>query len=366
MTKSPERRISRHVIRLVIGIALWLAVSQAIVESFDLRFFQPQAEPTMRKVEVFREQAPTFDVIFLGSSRTRRALVPQTFEEEVAPLIGRELTAFNLGVNATMMPSYTIIARNLLHGDHRPSMLVLGLGARSFNSNSPRYDHTIRHLCGPLDLLGAYGPHLTSGDELLVVPEVMFRATSSLIQLWRRGTDEEVDLAKGIWELGGATYPALTARKSLPLMIDDSDLRSIVPASEYRAQQVALAKATRYRIGQARRVLLEDYDVDGRCTTAFRELIDICRERSIRLVVLNLPVTEAFAKGAYVDGEYDAYLTRLRELCTEGAVPLFDLNRPPYRPPTFFFRDGDHLTREGAWYFTRLVTREVLANLLKE
>ncbi len=351
---------------LVAGMIGWLAVSHVVVEQSGLRFFQPKAEETIRKLQVFADEAPKFDVIFLGSSRMRRAFTPATFEEEAAKRLGREVTAFNLGVKAMLMPSYTIIARDLLVGDRRPDLLVLGLGVRSFNSNSPRYHHTIRHLCGPGDLFGPYRPRLFSGPEWLVLPEVMFRATASLTQLWRRGDADERAFAESVWELDGGNYPLLPGRPGLPLVLDDAAIRRQIPIEAYRQQRKVLREATQYRIEQSKRVLLESFDPEGRCSDAFEELAVLCSQRDIPLIVFNLPVTEGFANGAYVNGEYRAYLEQLRKLCRAHDVPFYDLNLPPYRPEPFFFRDGDHLSREGSWYFTRLVTHEVLVPLLVE
>ncbi|MEE8410093.1 MAG: hypothetical protein V3T05_10830 [Myxococcota bacterium] len=325
--------------------------SHVVVEAAGLRFFQPAADDTVRMLEVFRASGRRVDVALLGSSRMRRAITVTTFAKELERSLGRPVTAFNFGMQGGIMTTYYILVRDLLDGEQRPELIVLGLGVRSFNSNTPRYARTVRHLLGPGDLFDDLGPRLLDGDEIGAVPLLLVRAPSSILQLWRKLMPDQKAFAQDVLRRGGSFYDPVAPRPAPP---DPS-------SAEARDHRQSLVEKTRARASYVRRTLLASFTVKGRATTAMARLVELTRERDVGLLVVNLPVTEAFAAAAYDTGAYELYLDHLSSGCKRAGVRFVDLNTAVYRPDPFYFGDGEYLRDIGAVYFSRRVARDVVA-----
>lgn len=344
---------------LAAAVAGVLFFSHVVVEATGLRFLQPAADESIQTLEAFRAAQLRVDVALLGSSRVRRAFTVPVLEKELSRVLGRPVTAFNLGVQAGIVTAAYIVARDLLDAEHRPAVILLGLGARSLSSNSPRYPRTIRHLLAPGDLLGPLGPRLSSVTELGAVPLAAVRAPSTLLQSWRLLFEDERQAA--ILARGGSVYlpDSTAARVALP--VSTAGLEALRTAAGGDAHVTALSARSARRAALLRDRLLVDFDPRGRATVALDRLASLCRERGVRLVVVNLPVTERFAAAAYANGEYGVYLEHLRAWCAREKVPFVDANVAPLRPAPFLFEDGDHLSRVGATIFSRAMARDVLA-----
>jgi len=327
----------------MVGAVLALVfISHVVVELAGWRLLQPAADESLRVVEAFRQRGEPVDVALLGSSRMRRAVTVMVLEEELAATTGREVTAFNFGLQAGTVPAFHIVARDVLRDRLAPRLLVVGLGVRALNGNNPRYVRTIRHMVAPLDLLGPLGPRLTEPPELGAALLALFRAPGTLMQAWRLGGEVEGEVA-ALLARGGSMYePAVDS----PPADRDRVLRE-------------LSERTQKRARRTREKLLVDFDVEGRSRWALEQLFELARLRGIEVVVVNLPVTAPFAAAAYQDEQYEQYLTVIRSVCSDAYVPWLDANSPELRPARFMFHDGDHLNAAGATSFSRWLAGEI-------
>jgi hypothetical protein len=95
---------------------------------------------------------------------------------------------------------------------------------------------------------------------------------------------------------------------------------------------------------------------------SYHELLDVCREQHIAVVLVFMPHTSAF-QGWYspeTSAEVDQYLRRLTQ---EYGVPLIDARDWMADED---FSDSHHLTRSGAVAFTRRLDQDVLQPFLRE
>jgi hypothetical protein len=325
-----------------VGVAaVFLLLSHLVVELAGWRLHQPAADESLRVVEAFRQRGERVDVALLGSSRVRRGFSVAALEKELTRRTGREIRAFNFGLQAGTVPAFHIVARDLLRDDLAPRLVLVGLGVRSLNDSSPRYVRTLRHLASPRDLLGPLGPRLTRPAELGAGLLALFRAPGTLLQTWRLGGEPASDiaelLARGGFYYGDGAEAAIDSRE--------------------------LARRTELRARRAREVLLADFDPDGRPRRALALLLATMAERGIAVLVVSLPVTDAFAGAAYTHGEHRRYLSTVRQVCDEAGVRFIDANSAAYRPPSEMYFDGDHLNAAGAAAFSRAFAAE-LAPLL--
>jgi hypothetical protein len=355
-------RSKTRVASVVITIAGLLLISHLLVECNDLRFYQPAADASVRALEDFRAQRPRVDVVVIGSSRVRRAVTTRVLEETAGSLIGRPVSAYNLGLQAGTMPAFYILVRDLLAEPRAPHLILLCLGTRSMNSNSPRYPRTLRHLAAPTDLLGPLGPRITRGNELLAVPVALLRAPATLIQLARELTSPG-PLEPELRARRGAMYEPSQPPVHLP--VSDADLTTWLTPTKISRQRDALEELTGKRAKLAHERLLMDYQVEGHAQWALEQTIALAGVRHIDLVVVNLPVTARFAELAYRRGEYQTYRAAVSALCAGRGIPFVDAAVPSVRPHHLLFADGDHLSALGADGFTRWLAEQIVAPRLK-
>jgi hypothetical protein len=356
--------LKRRALALAAALAGILVLSHAVVEAADLRFMQPAADESIQTLDAFRAADLRVDVALLGSSRVRRAFTVPVLERELSRSLGRPVTAFNLGLQAGNVVAAYVVARDLLAEERRPAMIVLGLGARSMSSNSPRYHRTIRHLLAPGDLLGPLGPRLTSATELGAVPLVAIRAPSTLLLSWRELFENERHAA--ILARGGSVYEPDPTASGVELPVGEAQLGTLRRAAGGRAHLAALSERGAKRAALARQSLLVGFEPAGRATVALDRLAALSRDRGVQLLVVNLPVDRSYATAAYERGEYGIYLEHVRAWCARESLSFVDANDGQFVPEPFLFEDGDHLSRVGATLFSRIMARDVLAPRLAD
>jgi len=346
MSRGPLR--SRW-LRLPAWVLVVLVACHAAVELADLRFFQPRTDDTLRKLEYYRRRGHRLDVALLGSSRVRCDLTVEALRDELASALGREPAIFNLGVDTGVVATSYVVLRDLLGGERTPRCVVLGVGARGFNANNPIYDRTLQHVASPLDLLGPLGPYEARAGAWIAAAAHLFRAPATLLSLWRYESPAERQLARELRRNGGSA----------------AQLAGELPPDEVDALLERYARALPGRVEAMLDGNLRDFRLEGRGTWAFRRIVELCRERGIALVVLNLPLSGEFKRRVYGGGEYEAYRAHVRALCAELDVRFHDLDAADEPLDTTYFRDGDHLNPYGAERVSRAVARDVLIELLR-
>ena len=76
------------------------------------------------KVAHFQNEGDEFDVLFLGSSRTYRQVIPELLEQEMAAA-GKKVKAYNLGIDGMRPPEDTYILEQALKKRTKPLRLVV-------------------------------------------------------------------------------------------------------------------------------------------------------------------------------------------------------------------------------------------------
>jgi hypothetical protein len=105
-----------------------------------------------------------------------------------------------------------------------------------------------------------------------------------------------------------------------------------------------------------------EYQVSDRCDRALRELLDVCRERQIRVVLLTMPEGTLF-QAAYTPSAKARIRTYLTRLSREFDVPWIDARGWMHDAA---FHDGHHLLQTGARAFSERLRYEVLPHLLAD
>lgn len=114
-----------HVVPVVILLfGSDLVLREALSEKTLLPYMQVEPAFYRMKVDYFLSK-PTPDVLFMGSSRIRDAVIPREFCKELSAYLGRETTGYNLGlVNARMEECLTVAGSHL--PEPPPPYVVVG------------------------------------------------------------------------------------------------------------------------------------------------------------------------------------------------------------------------------------------------
>jgi hypothetical protein len=261
--------------------------------------------------------------------------------DEIYRKTGRALEIYNLGLNhALIRINYTLL-RDVLTGRKRPTILLLGVEAWGFNFNQQVSNIYFKYYASQRDIV-------LSLDRSLGMKGVDARArgfirdTSNLLWLvkrnpWQRRYQEQTEAL--INNRGGSYGGA-----DLPL----PDL----PPSD----RALLKREVRKMF---RKELLADYDIEGASDRTFRRFISLCRERDIKLVVLNLPIHPHTLK-VYEGNAYRRFTAYVAGACEDEGVRFFDMQEFSDVLDDSHFCDYVHMSTKGSHVFSRHIANTIV------
>lgn len=310
---------------------------------------------------VLRQAAPGRpmpEVVLFGSSRVAGGLRARALGEELQAELGLERppTVLNAGLPAGDLISADYMLAQLLRQGVRPSLAVIEVNPETLNRyNEWLFFHVRRQLCW--DDVPAYLRDVCrakQGRRLLAARLAPLSVHRGNI---RRACLEWLDprLVESI-PLDAWSQPAEqpdakpAARPSRPLTwAAVLERYGEEPTAQQRHGTLAgLEQPYRW---------LRHYRIGGASGAALERILRRCRDHGITPVLVGVPVTLAHRQ-AYTPPIEAAYLQHMQEIARRHGCVFVDCRA---RLPDAFFLDNHHLLAEGGWYFTRLLTREVLA-----
>ncbi len=333
---------------LLIAALDWYAASSGLI------WWQPVSCDQTLKFQAFLNAKKPYDVVFLGSSRMETGLSPDVVEMVAEKELGRKVTCFNLSQPAGLVRTDRVIIRDIFRGERAPKLVVLGVEARGFNTMSRRTGEYVDYYARPRDILCEL-PDIVAAGYQSSATGAMGRAPASLLQyITHPPSDKECTDKVRFWEITkghGAPFRNRVRRGGGQ------------PREHNTPQWQSLL---RKRHGFVRENLLNDYHIGDSAKRAFEQIISITRERGIRLVVVNLPVTLDYMD-FYRLGEYESFLEYVTGACAAANIPFHDFNPidgKEKRIADRFFYDPDHLGPKGSNIFSGRMAQEVVAPLL--
>ncbi len=281
-------------------------------------------------------------VVMLGSSRTGLAFHGKRVEEAIAAQ-GHTTVAFNFGIPASGPVTHLIYLRRLLDSGVVPDLILIEILPSMLMETTD----------GPLERLWFFPDRITLREcDTLIghgfqpgpvreshAKSVLFPAFSLRFQLLTRVAPSWVpwqyrfDWSRSADECGWGT----------PL------LQTISPADRQKAEAQARAEYAN---------VLADLRPGGGATTALCEILELCRERGIRVKIVLMP------EGSTFQSMYSAQsLERLKAFLSPLGTPIVDARN---WLTDDVFTDGHHMFRVGAEQFTDRLTREVILPTFRE
>jgi hypothetical protein len=285
-------------------------------------------------------------VVFVGTSRTGNGFDAGRAQELLTDALGRPAGAFNFGTPASGPVTHLLHLRRLLAGGHRPALLVLEILPPTLAElpDGPlegRFAGGAAFGWDELDWAAGYGFPVERLREqrrkAVVAPwyglrfQVLGRLFPTALPYhlrydWSRGPDQNG------WN---------------PMLVEEVD-------DAQRAAGFSRAKLE-YRD------ILAGLKLGAGPTRALRDLLELCRERGIPVVLVRMPEGSGF-RALYPRGVAARVERFLGELAGEFRCRVADCRE---WMPDDAFADGHHLLRGPAGAFTERLTREVIEPALR-
>jgi hypothetical protein len=316
---------------------------------------EPDMGDVSDKLEWFSAHRDDYDVLFFGSSRIHRGVVPEVFDREMARR-GHPVRSFNFGVLGMGSHETSALVRRVLRMEpRRLRWVVVELDDwRAAPHPENRFKKRMVAWHDRAETASAIRTVALTADSPLERLELTW---SHLLHLAARNTAA----GRGREWLEELRRPE-SLRRSAP---DFTETRGFEPFSEsaygtpsthpFRRRFLRMIPAYRKAVDRLARVNRTDVSLDGYNEQAVQDQVQLVRRFGAEPVHLVTPTVRPTPE--------------LYRLAAEGRVPrMLSFNDPERFPELFAVEnrfDADHLTTAGAERFTRLLA-ERFARLVDE
>ncbi len=324
--------------------------------------------------ERIREKGHPPDVLIVGSSRALRGIDPLVLKQSLAAQGYPEVDIFNFGINGATAKFVDFLVRRMLAPEQLPKLIIWADGARAFNGN--RQDLTYDALLhtdgyrqvvagtfpGSVELSGtaSRSPSFLKTMRKFTYPE----GNDSLQQLLS-SLSQSYTYRQELFQLTqrtlGTILPAIHNSPEAELRpLESQHNESAIDIDGFLALEERFQPEVYY---QKYAKVPGDYDKDyeafnleGKQDAALGELMQYLQSRQVKLVFVNLPLTDLYLDPVRMkyEGQFESYL-RDRANQYQFIVRNLNttwLNQYPY------FSDPSHLNRYGAESLSRILAED--------
>lgn len=324
-----------------IFLVIFLMAGELLLRMPAVRAALPAPEPTLwhatliqAKLDYLKSFQHTqgIDVLFIGNSAMQSAVDPALFDELRHHTSNGQAGSFNAAIEG--LPPYgmrlflEIYARYTL-----PKTVVYGITPQDLNSNSPwAKDVMERVKSSPMPYAEARRGVRGWFTAAMLKFSELYRYRFLLHQMFLRGGQPP-------------TVPEVYF-----------DQRGFLPL-QGRLSEVPDAQRTRF-YGKAG---VMNYSPLGVQRTELLRLIEFCKDRSIELVIVNLPIADQYYNNFDDITDYDLYLTNVKQITDVYDIPFWNLEDLPSETVLGDddFSDLNHLNYWGAEKLTKLIAERL-------
>ncbi len=302
----------------------------------SMRFFLPHKYSPALGIFSFLTAKSGADVVFIGSSRTRYGIRPKSFCRKMADAGFQDMRTFNIGMNSTEITTHYLITRDYLTRARKPKILFLEVGPRSFNVNSARKLDAWRYFADVTDVPTLIG-FARNAEEYSAAISIIWRGFVVVSELSRA---EYIKRAVANFRRihDGAeprqAYKILKGRKSWAQLVR------------------GMTKTVRKRV-------LKDYRITKETGGALEGIINICKKRGIKLVLIRYPVSSEYERivGEEIERIYVHFIKRILK---RYPMSYIDLSEVEWKDNRKYFWDPQHPSLLGAQKITNEIARQFI------
>ena len=271
-------------------------------------------------VEIY-EKATSYDMLFLGASRTHRSIYPKIFDSLC------RVNSYNGGVEGGGMNDFMLTLEGYLANHPAPKVLVLTIDLSSFfeSNNIHYYPQYYPYLNNKAihTTLSKYGYHVNLMKALpfLSITDFDDYSKENAIQMLR-GKDTSDALPKGYFEYKG--------------FVSNTDNR------------ITKSEPIRYKI---------DMKIKDESIASLNEIISECRQHNIRLIFTYAPEYNFNLQKGRTNT--DSVFSLITQTANKNHIPyLRDDSLGICQDPRLFANNG-HLNRQGAIVYSTILAEEI-------
>jgi len=334
------------------GFLAMVVLAQLTAGWLGLEYWQPLINNQTLKIYTYQQDNLTSDIIFLGTSKTNRTVIPDVVEQELAGESLGPVSTFCLGQRGLGAQVQGIILRDVLESNDSPRLVVLGVTPASLNANHSGISDVLRFYASPADLARNI-PRLRTPAHWQAAGRGLFRGMTSMwLRVWcgMRG-DERGEQQASIRRLKGGRYRLLSPKRMQRL--------DQMPKNERQ-------ETLRRKSLQGRLLYMKDYHIGGAAVEGLEEIIFLTRRHGIGLALFNPPVTPEYRRAQYRPKEYAEYLGYIESITQREGIPFLDLDDGRLHLTIADFYDFGHLNAVGAQKASRRLARQLVGPALEE
>ena len=312
-TEARHPEAKRTLLSILCGIVALVALSFLVSEPF----YHTEAS-YLRDSNLRSQLAGEIDFICVGTSHTLNDFVPAVLDEELGT------DSYNMSGLMTTIPGRQYLLEKEL--DRNPiKTVVLGVSpstlTRDEHNEQAQGDH---NLLAKLDSLGERFKYTFTHVDFMDLPNVYALNTEMGIAWWR------------LLQLGETSYSHV-----------DYDAKGFYD-SDPQDQTLTEEEAVRLHDSNWIDSAFREENIQE-----WNELCDMCDERGLEVVIVNLPCSDDML---WCNDNWDSSSLWFKEFCQQRGYTYYDFNllkdRQSLLTDDISFSNQDHLSTEGALAFT--------------
>jgi hypothetical protein len=300
------------------------------------------------------------NVVFLGSSRTGAAVDVEVANKVLGAESPTAVRVAEAPVLAGDSLSAEVVFQQLLARDVRPQWLVVEVSPETLNTTLPFMRENAARVLKWNDLSEHSSAIVKSRAgwiylESRLVP--IYTHRRELVRTGKRGLGYKLSQPPA----NPAPKPASGAPPApgRPVEAGEPAAPQLAPMSN----EEALLKASQFGASTEVRRWLRNYTIGGMAPAALERLLSRCRDEQVKVVLLGIPACTAHRQ-EFTPAIEQEYLSYIERLVREFGCRFVDARD---WVPDALYEDALHLRGvDGAGYFTRRFTRDVLLNLPRD
>lgn len=296
-------------------------------------------------VERWHSRLPPPQIVLFGSSRTGCAVDESAIEQILKRDIGGSPPVFNAAVGWGDPLTMRYLAKHLFSAGTPPRLVILEVTPQSVARRHPFLDIVITRQFTLSDIVD------TGGEVFHSTNKAISRLLSSRLTPFYRHRDQLLAWAgEAVERLQDHTFGSPRPSQDPPAAPAPGLDRPTIPLPPHVAMEAYVRRT---------RALLADYELAGRPPEALEKLVASCREKNVRVILLQTPLNSRIRAllGPDVMEKYRSFIERLER---GYGCRFVDISE---RIPDSMLHDSEHANGEGRECFTRILAEEILAPL---
>ncbi len=334
----------------IVGILAVLVMGDVIAERLNITYWSPIDDNQVLRVFTYLHDMPRADVIFLGTSRTRAAIIPAEIEERLSEMLRRDISAYCLAQNGSNAYTSWLILDDAVRTHGPPEVIVLELSPASLNSNHKNVARDLGCYSSLAEIVSG-ARWINTPDRLSAAASGCFRGVSSAALYGSRFlyADSVYDNLARYRLLKGAEFPQ---------ELKHQYQRPADPKPVRRLAQLDTA------IRITRNDYMRDYKIGGAPEAGFLAMVDFAATRKIPLILVDPPLTPEYREAINTPEEFAEYRSRVDQVLRDPHSTLVEANPGDLHVTEKDFQDLTHLNPLGARRFSRHLAESVLLPLM--